>query len=257
MKTRILSITIIIAGILIAATNINGVQSVSAWTFKSWNELYPDSPLCYTFKTREQRDACYQSNSEDKRNGDLTNIEPDIDNEQDGLFNQNSQTSQICIAWTCNQSTFTTQTVDNPTLLGNDNENIVIDNTEEQPPFFLESSFHSSTTVSHNFKVNVILTYKNAEAIRGDDLRIAVYDSHDNVNYKRVDLSNYKLTGKAIKVQFSYYNNEIPVGKSGRACVENLTYNSDKGLGRVNCNSFENSDEGRQENVNLVIPGSG
>jgi hypothetical protein len=52
----LITLVVVVAVIFIAAMS---VQYAAAFSFKSWNELHPDEPLCYTLKTREERDACY------------------------------------------------------------------------------------------------------------------------------------------------------------------------------------------------------
>ena len=45
----------------------------AAFTFRSWNEIHPDDPLCYTLKTAEERDACYHGRDPNTVQGNNNN----------------------------------------------------------------------------------------------------------------------------------------------------------------------------------------
>jgi hypothetical protein len=104
------------------------------------------------------------------------------------------------------------------------------------------------------FKVKVILAYTRPYSdFKDADIIVSVFDSHNRETRQNLDLSNYRIDGTPITTTFTFYNHEIPVGKSGEVCVSNDSSRESENL-PTTCRTFVNGPEHEPEQVRVVIP---
>ena len=227
----LITTTAALALILIAAVVDAKHAAALEFYWVNWEVDHPDSQPMYKVNQWKQQPQQHgltslygdSSNQADK----LTNIiNLSYQKEQ---YNMNSKVSYFCIAWTCYQSTKTTQST--RTSFATNNSQLTKDSP--QP-----------------FTLNVYMEYsKPYDALVGNRLVLNVIDAEGGIHKDHITPSENQLNGDPLTTTITFRNNEVPEGDLVKACIGNLDF-AESG---PYCNTVRNDGNGSADII-LYIP---